>query len=67
MANKNIKNILLEEIDSIKKGTLDDLRKSKQVIKACAQIVYSERLEMEQKVHDLKVKKFVRKLNGISE
>ena len=66
MTNKNIKNILLEEIDSIKKGTPDDLRKSKQVIKACAQIVYSERLEMEQKVHSLKLKKFVRKLDGTS-
>jgi len=67
MAEKNIKNILLKEIDIIKKGTPDDLKKSKQVIKACAQIVYSDRLDMEQKVHSLKVKKFVRKLSGTSD
>ena len=64
MAEKNVKNILLKEIDSIKKGTPDDLKKSKQVIKACAQIVYSDRVDMEKQVHNLKVKKFVRKLNG---
>lgn len=63
MAERNIKNILYAEIDQLNSES-PDIKKAKAITKAAAQIVYKDRLEMENKVHTLKLRKFVGRNNG---
>ena len=63
MAERNISKILYAEIDQLN-GEKPDIRKAKAVTKAAAQIVYEHRLNIEAKVHSLKLRKFVGKNNG---
>ncbi len=56
---EDIRKILLEEIDNIRTKKTE-LKTSRVVIKAAAQVVYTDRLKTEEKVHSLKLRKFIK-------
>ena len=58
--SKDIRKILMNEIDELRSGNFD-IKKSRTIVKAAAQVIYADRLEMEQQVHELKMMKFVGK------
>ena len=49
----------MDEITNIKTKK-NDIKQSKVIVEAAAQVIYADRLEMESKVHNLKMRKFVR-------
>ena len=59
MPSEDIRNILMKEIEEINNGK--DRKTGRSVSKAAAQVVYADRLEMEEKVHELKLRRFVKK------
>jgi len=60
----DIRKVLMNEIDKLNKGKRD-LKTSRVLVKAAAQVVYVDRLEVEEKVHDLKTLKFVGKASHV--
>ncbi len=61
MAELTVKGMLLKEMKELQ-GKNPDIKKSRTVVKAAAQLIYADRLDMEEKVHSLKLRKFVKKM-----
>ena len=63
MSSNDIRKILMDEIKNIQTGKTE-LKTSRVLVKAAAQIIYADRLTMEEKVHQLKMKKYVKSIEG---
>ncbi len=59
MAELTVKGMLLKEMKELQ-GKNPDIKKSRAIAKVAAQLIYTDRLEMEEKVHTLKLRKFVK-------
>ena len=60
----DVRKVLMDEISKLNKGKRD-LKTSRVLVKAAAQVVYVDRLEIEEKVHELKTLKFVGKTSHV--
>ena len=60
MAKKEIRDILMDEIDNLLSGK-SDIKRAKAITKLGAQVIYKDRLKIEQEVIDAKKKLWFRK------